>query len=215
MFRLSFMVVKAALLCLRSSRPVNKEAIDIVEDFTLACSEVWLLKWCKIQHCEILFTFNIYSFIFTICLFTFNICLFIFSICLFIFNICFWHSTFVYSHSAFVYSYSAFVYSYSAFVYLHSTFVYSHSTFVFSYSAFVYSCSTFVYSHSTFVCIQYQYLFKFNIYAHYITFTFNNYIHSKCNIYILFLISSIQRFLSIQQLFIHSRFTVHLSYAWK
>ena len=37
--RLSFMVVKAALLCLRGSRTVNKEAIDIVEDFSLACSE--------------------------------------------------------------------------------------------------------------------------------------------------------------------------------
>ena len=63
---------------------------------------VWLSKWCKIQHFEILFIFNIYSFIFTIysfifsiclfifniCLFSFNICLFIFSICLFIFNIC-------------------------------------------------------------------------------------------------------------------------------
>ena len=37
--RLSFIVVKAALLCLRGSRTVNKEAIDIVEDFTLTCSE--------------------------------------------------------------------------------------------------------------------------------------------------------------------------------
>ena len=36
---LSFRVVKAALLCLRGSRTVNKEAIDIVEDFTLVCSE--------------------------------------------------------------------------------------------------------------------------------------------------------------------------------
>ena len=37
--RLSFMVVKAALFCLRGSRIVNKEAINIVEDFSLACSE--------------------------------------------------------------------------------------------------------------------------------------------------------------------------------
>ena len=37
--RLSFMVVKTVLLCLRGSRTINKEAIDIVEDFTLACSE--------------------------------------------------------------------------------------------------------------------------------------------------------------------------------
>ena len=36
--RLSFMVVKAAPLCLKGSRTVNKEAIDIVVDFTLACS---------------------------------------------------------------------------------------------------------------------------------------------------------------------------------
>ena len=37
--RLSFMVVKAALLCLKGSRTVNKEAIDIVEAFILTCSE--------------------------------------------------------------------------------------------------------------------------------------------------------------------------------
>ena len=37
--RLSFIVVKVALLCLRGSRTVSKKAIDVVEDFTLACSE--------------------------------------------------------------------------------------------------------------------------------------------------------------------------------
>ena len=121
---------------------------------------MWLSKWCKIQHFEILFIFNIYSFIFTICLFTFNICLFIFSICLFIFNIC-----------------------------------------LFTFIICVYS---------VLVYFQVQHLCSLKI-----TFTFNNYIHSKCNIYILFLILSIQRFLSIQQFFIHSRFIAHLSYAWK
>ena len=57
------------------------------------------------------------------------------------------------------YSYSTFIHSDSPFIYLYSPFVYSDSTFVHSYSASVYS-------HSTFVCIQYKYLFKFNIYAH-------------------------------------------------
>ena len=37
--RLSLIVVKAALLCLRGSRTVSKKAIDVVEDFTLACSD--------------------------------------------------------------------------------------------------------------------------------------------------------------------------------
>ena len=37
--RLSFIVVKAALLCLRGSHTVSKKAIDVVEDFTLACSD--------------------------------------------------------------------------------------------------------------------------------------------------------------------------------
>ena len=31
-------------------------------------NEVWLSKWCKIQHFKILFIFNIYSFIFNICI---------------------------------------------------------------------------------------------------------------------------------------------------
>ena len=39
------MVVKAALLCLRGSRTVNKEAIYIAEDFTVACSEAGILKF--------------------------------------------------------------------------------------------------------------------------------------------------------------------------
>ena len=45
--RLSFIVVKAAL---RGSLTVNKEAIDIVEDFTFACSEAGILIFLELFY---------------------------------------------------------------------------------------------------------------------------------------------------------------------
>ncbi len=40
--RLSFIIVKAALLCLRGSRAINTYSTNIVEDFTVACIEAGL-----------------------------------------------------------------------------------------------------------------------------------------------------------------------------
>ena len=120
-------------------------------------------------------------------------------------------------------------YSYSTFFHSYSPFIYSHSTFVCSYSAFVYYIQhlfiriqhlfihiqhLFIHIQHLFIHIQHLCVISISIYSS-STFMLNNYIHSKFNICILFLILSIQRFLSIQQFFIHSRFTAHLSYAWK
>ena len=107
--------------------------------------------------------FNIYSFIFTICLFTFNVCLFIFTICLFIFNIC----LFAFNICLFTFNICLFIFSICLFIF---------NICLFTFNICVYSVSVF---------IQVQHLCSLN----YIS--FNNYIHLKCNIYVLFLILSI------------------------
>ena len=101
-----------------------------------------ILKFYSYSH---MFIFNIYSFIFTICLFTFNICLFIFSICLFTFSIC------------------LFIFNICLFAFSICLFTFNICLFIFSIYLFIFNICLFT---LTFVCIQYQYLLKFNVYAH-------------------------------------------------
>ena len=79
------------------------------------------------------------------------------------------------------------------------------------------------YSYSTlFIHIQHLYVFSINIYLSStfmfvkFIFTFNNYIHSKCNIYVLFQNLSIQKFFIHSTIFLFIQHLLHIShYAWK